>query len=469
MHGRWVVISLFLAAGCGPSAATRSNFTNEFRAARYERAAEFMGAPALCAGPPNSSRLLETLEAGAAYRAAGRRQESCKLFNDAEDYLKHYDQQLAAETSAQILAALLVNDKTLPYRGETYDGVMVNVYKALNYLEEAKWDQARVELNRVNERQRRAVERHSAAIRKQQEAVAKKKQESVDIQRNLDNPAVRSTIDAKYKELSAATATWRAYPDFVNPFATYVQGLSFLLMAEDAADYGKARDALRRVHGMTGDSRLIEGDLEMVESLLDHKVARKSVPPTVWMIYENGLGPVKEEVRFDIPLLFQNVSYVGIALPVLRFREPAYPALTVRSGSGDLATTEDLFSMDGVVAKEFQLELPQVVTRAVLSAVVKTVMQYEATKEGGALGNVLSSAYNFLSTGADTRGWSALPKSIQVARFPRPQSGNVEIHAPGAPGILAQVALPQARYSIVYVKIPAPGAPATFQTIASAD
>ena len=474
MRAAWPLLGLALfvfTSACGPSAATKHSFSAEFGAARYQVAADVMGAPALCAGPPNSSHLLETLEAGAAYRAGGRRQESCKLFNDAEDYLKFYDQQLLAETSAQTLAALLVNDKALPYRGETYDGIMVNVYKALNYLEDAKWDQARVELNRVNERQRRAVERYSTAIKKQQDAVAKKKSESknVPIEQTLENPALKSLIDAKYQDFSAKTATWSAYPDFVNPFATYVQGLSFLFMAEDAADYGKARDALRRVYGMTGNSRLVQGDLAMVESILDHKTIRKNAPPTVWMIFENGLGPVKEEVRIDIPLMFEKVSYVGIALPVLRFRDSAYSALQLRSGSNDIGMTEELFSMDGVVAKEFQMELPQVVTRAVLSAVLKTAVQYEATKEGGSLGNLLSTAYTFLSTGADTRGWSSLPKNIQIARFPRPNDGHVDILTSGAPGPLARVELPKSRYSIVYVKIPTPGAPATYQTIASKD
>jgi len=222
-----------------------------------------MGGNSLLAGGPDPKRLLETLETGAAYRAAGKRVESRELFDDAEAIIKTYDQQLLASSSAETLAALVVNDNALPYRGETYDGVMVNVFKALNFLADGKRDLARVELNRANERQRRAVEKFATQIRKQKEAIEAKSKASPDvpIEQTLANPELKKLVDSKYDDLSAAVVNWAAYPDFVNPFATYLHGLAFFMMAEDASDYEKARDSFSRVYGMTGKSKLIAKDL----------------------------------------------------------------------------------------------------------------------------------------------------------------------------------------------------------------
>jgi len=187
----------------------------------------------------------------------------------------------------------------------------------------------------------------------------------------------------------------------------------------------------------------------------------------VWTIFENGLGPVKDEVRIDIPLLLKQVKYVGIALPKLHFRDAAYPALEIRNGSDVLGTTEELFNMDAVVAKEFQIELPQAVTRAVLSVLIKTAMQYEAEQAGGQLGSILGAVYTAATTGADTRIWTSLPKNFQVARFSRPADGRLSITAPGGTSPLLQVDLPQAHFAIVYIKIPAAGAPATYEIFSS--
>ena len=62
--------------------------------------------------------------------------------------------------------ATVTNLKNLPYEGFAYDKIMMNTYKALNYLELGDFERARVELNRAYERQKDAIHINSKRIEK---------------------------------------------------------------------------------------------------------------------------------------------------------------------------------------------------------------------------------------------------------------------------------------------------------------
>ena len=63
-------------------------------------------------------------------------------------------------------ASVVVSDNIVPYLGEEYDGIMINTYKALNFMALGDNDLARVEFNRALDRQRRAKEKFAKEIAK---------------------------------------------------------------------------------------------------------------------------------------------------------------------------------------------------------------------------------------------------------------------------------------------------------------
>lgn len=65
--------------------------------------------------------------------------------------------------------AVLVNDTVMTYKGFLYEGAMVNYYKALLYMSENNYADARVEFNRASDRQRRIKEYYEKEIAKAQE------------------------------------------------------------------------------------------------------------------------------------------------------------------------------------------------------------------------------------------------------------------------------------------------------------
>lgn len=402
----------------------------------------------------HSPSLIGNLQAAAALRYCQQYDRSNALFDKCEADIKEINEKSLASGMAGSLGAVLINDSVLEYRATEYDGVMVNTYKALNFWKTGRIDLARVEFNRAMDRQRRARERFAAEIQKlkeelaqrqasENEAARQQQRGALDYHRSAYNPE----IDAMVRKTYSGLDEFSAYPDFTNPLTTYLAGLFFLSQKE----YSRAATLLKEVYGMTDANSVVQRDFFCVEQVLN---GRSSCDHSVWVIYENGLGPVRSEYRIDLPLyLFSDqVSYSGIALPKLIFREQASSSLSVASGTDTPGKTVFLASMDRVAQTEFRKRYPSIVTRALISAMLKTYGQYQARQELGVFGGFAAALFQKATTAADLRVWSALPKEFQVARVRVPGDGKIRLSTPN--GLPLEVIVPKDRSSIVYVKQP---------------
>lgn len=375
-------------------------------------------------------------------------------FDAAENLMAHYREQTLAADSVQTLAYLLANDTALPYEGSEYDGIMLNTYKALCYLGLGQTAQARVEWNRALDRQRRAKEFFAQKIAKEREAMLQKERQnpSADgedsapsVKQTLDNPEIDAILENSYTNLY----TFQAYPDFINPMTVYLAGLFFF----SRHDQAKAIDLLKEAYGMNPDHPGVQEDFQMARALLSEP-GPGPAQSLVWVVFENGPGPLKEEIRLSFPLwIFSDRAYyTGIALPKLKIRPKALDSLTILADDETIATTRPYASMERVIQTEFKNGLPATVRRALFSALTKTYMQYQAQRSGGDLAGLLFAFYQMATTRADTRIWSSLPNEFQIARFVRPEQGVITIQTSrGKP--IASLELPKTTFAIVYVKM----------------
>jgi hypothetical protein len=433
--------NLLFSLGCNAPKDNLKVFNTSFEASNYDNSALFAQQKIGQQKNPSGEDLLWALQLGTVERIRQNYQKSTEYFDKAEDMLKYYDEQFKG---GDIIGSTAVNENVIPYRGEEYDGVMVNTYKALNFMTEGKMDLARVEFNRALDRQRRAKEKFVEEINKLNAELEKNQQQNALTKSNVENPTTHQLLAEKYPNLY----NFQAYPDFVNPFATYLAAVFFNL----AGDHSKAVDLLKESYGMVGDNPYIAEDLSTTEKILDGGTRLEN---TVWVIFENGLGPVKEEFRIDLPLFIatSQVKYVGIALPKLEFRNKAYPYLLVNS-DGKECMTLPVADMDRVVQTEFSKDYGGILTRAIISATAKAIAQYAIQQQGGDAATMMSfavAAYSFASTAADVRIWTALPKDFQVARIPKPKNGKLKITPPGS--IPLDIDIPQCNNAVVYIRI----------------
>ena len=435
------LLNLLFSTGCNARKAHLKVFNTHFEASNYENSALFAQKKIGRQKNPTGEDLLWALQLGAVERIRQNYQKSTEYFDKSEDMLKYYDEQ---SNVGDVIGSTVASDNVIPYRGEEYDGVMVNTYKALNFMAEGKMDLARVEFNRALDRQRRAKEKFVEEINKLNAELEKNQQQNAFAKSNVENPTTHQLLAQKYPNLY----NFQAYPDFVNPFATYLAGVYFNLVG----DHAKAVDLLKESYGMVSGNPFIAEDLSVTEGMLG---VGGRLENTVWLIFENGLGPVKEEFRLDLPLFIatSQVKYVGIALPKLEFRNQAFPYLLVNSDGKEYMTLP-VADMDRIVQTEFSKDFGGILTRAIISATAKAVAQYAIEQQGSNAATALSyamAAYSFASTAADVRIWTALPKDFQVARFPKPKNGQLKITPPGS--VPLDIDIPRCNNAIVYIKI----------------
>lgn len=202
---------------------------------------------------------------------------------------------------------------------------------------------------------------------------------------------------------------------------------------------------------MVPQNKTAESDFEMVEYALEGRAIKERY---VWVIYENGLSPAKTEFSVNIPIFLASnkVIYTGIALPRLKRGSRATDAITLLSEGRVLAKTSVVADMESVIISEFNYSYNDILTRAILSAALKTYMQYEAKDDNPYLG-LATAAFQLLTNRADIRSWRSLPKDFQVTRVKIPSSNKLQLKT-GAHIIDVEIDK-EAKHSIVYVKIPA--------------
>ena len=440
-----------------------------FVAGNYKGAADCVRA----AAEPKigSSHLLDWLYMGSGDFAAGNHTATVADFTAAESCLKLQNMQFLG-------GAFPGSD----YLARTYDETMMNFYQALTFLAGGKIDRARVEFNRVAERQGRAARRNSEKI-----AEAKAAAEKAEKARGKDTAGNKIVANAScpgIDELEQELAQWAPYADYMNPAAVFMTGAFLLLWGENSSDYERGLTCFKRAGGMQPSSAA-----HKAIEILERRASGKAQPTDrdfVLVLFENGMAPEKEEVRKEIIIPYRYPIRAGISMPKLVHRGGAHERLSLWDGKRALGATEMICDFERVVAKEFAEEFKWESRKAYLAAIVRigiqiALMEVERAQldrqvragkmspfardltlavSGAALSAVCSA-----TMGSDLRMWSTLPKNFHAAIVPKPQGGVLSVRDASGGASIAEVQLPKDGPSFVYLKLPTAANRATVFTV----
>lgn len=387
------------------------------------------------------------LEQGAIHRARGDFTASERAFADADRALEVIDERPELRITEQGRATLS-NLAALPYEGYGYDRIMLSTYRALNALSLGDPETARVELNRVLDRQRQAVERNERRIAAAEEEAREREQEGqLDLERGRSH--VEQAMDRP--EIPHAEL-YQAQGLYINPFAEFLQGLYFTFAGAASGDREMGVHALRRTAAVVGERNpYIRDDLELAESV----AAGGAVPELTYVIFETGRAPSRTQERIDIPLPIRGIDYIGAAFPKLRFHGNHERRLYVEHASGT-ADTAVVADMDTIVALEFENELPVIITRTLVATAVQAAAHYavhRATADDALVNlaaRVGGAVYRGAMAQADRRTWLTLPKQFQYCRLPTPEDRVLRLRTPT--GRQVSATLDEGRVNVVHVK-----------------
>ena len=271
-----ISLSLFIP-GCNAPKDALTQFNASFRTEAmnshdFDKAISLAQSKISKSKNPKREDLLWTMQLGSLERMNKNYIKSNEYFDKSEAMLNYFDYQNETVDSAM---AIVTSDNIIPYVGEEYDGIMINTYKALNFMALDDNELARVEFNRALDRQRRATEKFEKEIAKLKKELDKEQAKGDSyVEENVENPEVQQLIRDRYPGLNE----FKAYPDFVNPFTDYIAGIFFALIG----DFSKAAPLLKESYGMVSDNSYIADDLALVEQVLDGQKEFKD------MAYEMG-------------------------------------------------------------------------------------------------------------------------------------------------------------------------------------
>lgn len=422
-----------MLGSCGPAANRYALIDEHLRAGDVVRADAIVEEAQPEYGPKN--QVLYRMDRGMTLHLAGRYEESTAVLDKAEqDVEQLYTRRLTAQAKA-----FLYNDSELPYEGASYEQVMLNVIKALNYAVAGNLQEALVEARRVD---------HRLNLLADQAA---------------DKPD--------------------AYRD--DGLARYLSGILFEAAGEvnDAfIAYRKGHEAYLAAHtwSRTPVPSMLQADLLRITDALhltgEHAQYRQAFAGVPWrpadelrqlaqvvVVGYHGRAPRKEDQFLDLPisldalrLVLLTKSAVGpnattrearatesflyglsgrvvrVALPRLVQQKTAvsHDQVTLAGdGASYEARSELIQDLSALASKQFSDQFSGLAVKAVARAAIKYAAaeglargaRVAAGRDAGPLVGLLVGALAktlAISTEeADKRSWRTLPDEIQIARL----------------------------------------------------
>ena len=424
------------------------------------------------AGKNDGSELLWRLMAASTLHFTnGREAEAIAHFDHAERVMQRNDQMSVFAQGGEGALAMMSNDRVFSYDGGGLDRVFTCVYRGIDFLCTGDRENTRVEFNRAATYQRRWLNLRrkdiDAAARKMSaDAAASQRQHGVAVQdysssvnKAMTDSSFGATIRGQTGFDPATSGRLDALPQsaYVNAYAAHLTGVFRWINGD--TDVGD----LKLAAAVKPGNPLIARDFA--------ECGQGGRPSNqVWIWAEDGLCPIREEWRVDLPLFLipyasYFVKHAGMALPVLRAR--AYGATVWNAlAGGRAAPMAEIEDVDHLVRTEYDVYMRGALAREITRVIVKVGLQValgataanvrdDRTRLALELVQVGVAVWSATTAAADLRSWTALPNRVMAVRLDRPEDGVVQVVADGQ---TVPVAVPPGN-SLVFIRKPAPSAP----------
>ena len=351
----------------------------------------------------------------------------------ADEFVREWEDSVKSDPSKVIgdIGSFLVNDKTRRYDGQDYEKVMLSTNLTLSHIMQGNYDLARIEMKKTYEREKLIEGFREKEYDKLQED-AKTQQVSADVKQmkdypmaELDTPEVNSLKNG-----------------FQNAFSHYLAGYFFEVTGESSLAEPGYRNALN----LAPNSRIVQDGLKDVGRR--RPGAKES---DVLFVIESGFSPAWKSITVPIPIPRQKGLVVTpLSFPIIKSEGRSYVPSSV-SVSGRQLPVETLTNIDAMARRQLKDQMPGILLRSVIRAVLKSVAQEQANKGGLALG-LIASVASVVSEQADDRSWRTLPERISVARATLPQGRQMVEFQTGAGTYKKEVDIGSS-FSIIPIRI----------------
>ena len=383
--------------------------------------------------------LLYLLERGYLEYEAGHYEASNQAFDAAE--LRSAD--LYTKSVSNELASLVTSDKVLPYRGYPHELVMIQYYRALDYLALGQHEDALVEARKANQR------------------LAELSDEKEGKNTYRDDAFLQYFTGLLYEDAGEWNDAAVAYRDAYQAYGHYESLFGAAMPKTLPADLYRA---LGRI-GADDEAKKLADDHEDVADQ-----ALRGRDNNVVVFVEFGFTPYFEPVDIVLPIFDAKEDdkyrdcddcedkYAGVLVSrygsdiyayegsrytldhVLRFAFPEVVNYPYTGVQAEIEAPRDVRipvqpaePIGAIMHKTFNERIPKILLKTIARALVKEFARTRAKKSDATLGALIN-IVNVATEQADTRSWLFLPDRISMVKLalpPGPQQLQIDFKGPG--------------------------------------
>lgn len=382
------------------------------------------------------SAVLYLMDKGMVQHLAGRYTDSNDSLSRAEALSEDfYTLRIRSE-----LESFLTSDKALPYEGEEFEKVLLNVLMAINYVHLGLWDDALVEARKVDHKLTVLSDRNQQRMTYSKDALA----------RYLSGVLYETSGDLG-NAFVAYRLAFDAFEQYRQVYGTPVPDMlrQDLLRVSEALGLTQEHEEYKHAFGGI---------------VWQSETAAQSLGEVIFITYA-GHAPVKRDVFVDIPFsagalgmvlatkrydrnyssdhrAAESILYgltgriVRVAVPrfVSRPSGVAYTEAVITGGGARYTSRSALMeNITAIAAKDLEERLFRTAVKAVARAAWKYALA-EAVRVGvrgafgdketgmiaGAVAGALMHIFAIATEAADKRSWATLPDRIHVGRLKVP-------------------------------------------------
>ncbi len=345
-----------------------------FERGEFEKALEAFYAPS---SPPDE--FLHHLERGMIAHVAGMFERSNEEFFAADEALQAWEGRptVSMRSGIEELGTLILNDKALPYDGESFERVLLHDYMALNFYALGNFDNAYVETKRAYRTQ------------KYEEQRFEKSYPTLGAFAHYLTAIVRESVG----EFGEAYVGYQL-ANAASPQCAAVQ--RDLLRLSRKLGYGDDYEKWKQALAAQGD---IASDLSETGDLL--------------LLFQCGLSPMKHP--FELPVPHAN-GISKFAMPHYLSRSNPVASARLFCNGEFVGETEILEDIEAIATKNLEDRITWILLRAAARTTGKAVLTEKLHEKHGGWGALLGILFSWVTEQADLRSWLTLPRNIQLFR-----------------------------------------------------
>lgn len=369
-----------------------------------------------------NNELIYFLDKGAVMQMLGDYKQSTYFLNTAEQIVEElYTKSVTGE-----IGAFLSNDLSLPYAGEDFEQVMINIMKCLNFMYKGDFSGAQIEARRVNHRLNVISDKLEGKNNYKEDAFA----------RYLGAIAYESTgdINSAYIDYKKALKAYERYREL------YGTEIPRSLRA----------DVLRMADAMGFNDDVERFQKEWGEKVEFERHASFSKKGEVIAVIYDGMPAYKKSYYTTHPVADKknNKTYI------MRMAFPKFVPRPFNVASAEIVYGDKKVSgfvaqdVSSIAVRNLADNILLISAKAIARATVKFLAAQALRNENeadpkkrqtGQILGALADIYNIVSEQADTRSWRTLPGRFHLVRMPLiPGKHTVTVRLTGLSGAVRE-------------------------------